>query len=88
MTASEFSLMTARKRRIIQAVFDRETREMQARSHLKPVPPTGQKRAVPERRANTDYRKREHLTPTEVAKLDRRLFPGALDRSLTGLRCF
>ncbi len=42
---------------------------MQAKSYLKLVPPTGANRAVPKRRPNTEYRKREHLTPTEVAKL-------------------
>src|SRR6516165_1806884 len=42
---------------------------MQANSHLKLVPPAGENRAVPERRPNTEYRKREYLTPTEVAKL-------------------
>jgi integrase len=42
---------------------------MPAKSHLKLVPSRGEKRAVPQRLANTDYRKREHLTPTEVAKL-------------------
>jgi integrase len=42
---------------------------MQAKSHLKLVTPSGEKRAVPQRRVNTDYRKREYLTPAEVAKL-------------------
>ncbi len=43
---------------------------MQAKSHLKLVPPNGKNRAVaPMRRPNTEYRKREHLTPAEVAKL-------------------
>jgi len=43
---------------------------MQAKSRLKLVSPTGEKRAVaPLRRPNAAYRKREHLTPAEVAKL-------------------
>jgi integrase len=43
---------------------------MQAKSPLKLVLPTGKKRAVaPVRRRNSEYRKREHLTPAEVAKL-------------------
>ena len=43
---------------------------MQAKTHLKLVTPTGKKRAVaPQRRPNSAYRKREHLTPAEVAKL-------------------
>jgi integrase len=43
---------------------------MQAKSSLKLVPPTGKNRAVsPVRRPNSEYRKREHLTPAEVAKL-------------------
>jgi integrase len=42
---------------------------MQAKSYLQPAPPAGENRAVPKRRPNTEYRKREHLTPTEVAKL-------------------
>jgi type 1 fimbriae regulatory protein FimB/type 1 fimbriae regulatory protein FimE len=43
---------------------------MLAKSHLKLVAPTGKKRAVaPVRRPNSEYRKREHLTPVEVAKL-------------------
>jgi integrase len=43
---------------------------MQAKSHLKLVAPKGENRAVaPVRRPNTDYRKRERLTPAEVAKL-------------------
>lgn len=42
---------------------------MQAKSHLNSVAPTGEKRAVPQRRANAEYRKREYLTPAEVAKL-------------------
>ena len=43
---------------------------MQANSRLKLVLPTGEKRAVdPIRRPNSEYRKREHLTPAEVAKL-------------------
>ena len=43
---------------------------MQAKAHLKLVTPTGKKRAVaPQRRPNSEYRKREHLTPAEVAKL-------------------
>ena len=34
------------------------------------VSPTGKNRAVaPVRRPNIEYRKREHLTPSEVAKL-------------------
>ena len=43
---------------------------MQAKAHLKLVTPTGKKRAVaPQRRPNSEYRKREHLTSAEVAKL-------------------
>jgi integrase len=44
---------------------------MQAKSHLKLVAPAGKKRAValPQRRPNADYRKREYLTPAEVDKL-------------------
>jgi integrase len=43
---------------------------MRAKSRLKLILPTGEKRAVaPIRRANSEYRKREHLTPAEVAKL-------------------
>ena len=43
---------------------------MQAKAHLKLVTPTAKKRAVaPRRRPNSEYRKREHLTPAEVAKL-------------------
>ena len=40
---------------------------MQAKSHLALVAPTGKKRAVaPGRRPNAAYRKREHLTETEI----------------------
>jgi len=47
-----------------------EGARMQAKTHLKLVTPTGKKRAVaPQRRPNSEYRKREHLTPAEVAKL-------------------
>jgi integrase len=43
---------------------------MQAKSRLKLVLPTDENRAVaPTRRPNSEYRKREHLTPAEVAKL-------------------
>jgi type 1 fimbriae regulatory protein FimB/type 1 fimbriae regulatory protein FimE len=43
---------------------------MLAKPILKPVPPTGENRAVaPGRKPNRQYRKREHLTPAEVAKL-------------------
>ncbi len=43
---------------------------MQAKSHLQLVTPTGEKRAVmPERRPNAEYRKREHLTESEIDKL-------------------
>ena len=43
---------------------------MQRKSSLKRVLPTGKNRAVvPVRRPNCEYRKREHLTPAEVAKL-------------------
>ena len=43
---------------------------MQAKSHLKLVPPIGENRAVaPVRRPNAEYRKREHLTQDELAKL-------------------
>jgi integrase len=43
---------------------------MQAKSHLKLVTPAGENRAVaPVRLPNSEYRKREHLTPAEVAKL-------------------
>ena len=44
--------------------------DMQAKQHLNPGSPNGEKRAVATgRRPNTVYRKREHLTPAEVAKL-------------------
>jgi hypothetical protein len=43
---------------------------MQAKSHLALVMPTAKKRAVPAgRRSNSDYRKREYLTPAEIEKL-------------------
>ena len=43
---------------------------MQAKSHLCLAVLTGEKRAVATgRRPNTDYRKREHLTETEIEKL-------------------
>jgi type 1 fimbriae regulatory protein FimB/type 1 fimbriae regulatory protein FimE len=42
---------------------------MQAKPNLKLVAPSGEKRAVPVRRPNSEYRKREHLTSAEVAKL-------------------
>ena len=43
---------------------------MQAKQNLNPGSPNGEKRAVaPGRLPNTVYRKREHLTPAEVAKL-------------------
>jgi integrase len=43
---------------------------MQARSKLKLVTPTGEKRAVmPQRQPNREYRKREYLTPDEIEKL-------------------
>ena len=42
---------------------------MQAKSRLKLVARTGENRAVPLRRPNLEFRKREHLTPTEVGKL-------------------
>ena len=43
---------------------------MQAKSHLALVVPTGEKRAVPAgRQPNAAYRKREHLTETEIEKL-------------------
>ena len=43
---------------------------MQARSRLKLVTPTGEKRTVmPQRQPNSQYRKREYLTPTEIGKL-------------------
>jgi len=43
---------------------------MPAKSHLEIVVPTGENRAVlPQRRRNAEYRQREHLTPSEVAKL-------------------
>jgi integrase len=38
--------------------------------HLALVMPIGKKRAVPDgRRCNSDYRKREYLTPAEIEKL-------------------
>jgi len=40
-----------------------------AKSHLKLVPPTTEKRTVPGRRPNSAYRTREHLTEAEVDKL-------------------
>jgi integrase len=43
---------------------------MQAKSHLKLVAPDGENRAVTLKRLpNAEYRQREHLTPSEVAKL-------------------
>jgi integrase len=43
---------------------------MQAKSHRALVVPTGEKRAVPAgRQPNAAYRKREHLTETEIEKL-------------------
>ena len=40
---------------------------MRAKSNLRLVKPTAEKRAVaPVRRPNADYRKREHMTPGEV----------------------
>jgi integrase len=43
---------------------------MRARSRLKLVTPTGEKRAVtPQRQPNSEYRKREYLTPAEIEKL-------------------
>jgi hypothetical protein len=40
---------------------------MQAKSYYALVMPTGKKRAVSDgRRPNSDYRKREYLTPAEV----------------------
>jgi len=43
---------------------------MRAKSHLALVAPSGKKRAVASgRRPNADYRKREHLTETEIEKL-------------------
>ena len=43
---------------------------MRAKSHLALVAPSGKKRAVaPGRRPNAAYRKREHLTETEIEKL-------------------
>jgi type 1 fimbriae regulatory protein FimB/type 1 fimbriae regulatory protein FimE len=43
---------------------------MSVKSRLEIVVPTGEKRAVlPQRRRNAEYRQREHLTPSEVAKL-------------------
>jgi hypothetical protein len=48
----------------------REVTLMPAKSHLEIVVPTGENRAVlPQRRRNAEYRQREHLTPSEVAKL-------------------
>jgi integrase len=45
-------------------------RQMQAKSQLALVVPTGEKRAVSAgRRSNSDYRKREYLTPVEIEKL-------------------
>ncbi len=41
-----------------------------AKAHLKLVTPTAKKRAVaPLRRPNSEFRRREHLTETEVEKL-------------------
>ena len=43
---------------------------MLAKSHRTLVVPTGKKRAVQAgRRSNSDYRKREYLTPAEIEKL-------------------
>jgi integrase len=42
---------------------------MLTKSHLNIVLPTGKNRAVPQRLKNTEYRQREHLTPSEVVKL-------------------
>ena len=41
---------------------------MLAKSHLRLVAPIGKKRAVPGL-ANSEYRKREHLTAAEIDKL-------------------
>ena len=47
---------------------------MQAIQHLKVVSPTNEKRTVasPRRKANADYRQREHLTEREVESWSRR----------------
>ena len=43
---------------------------MPAKTNLRLVTPTTQKRAVaPKRRPNSEFRSREHLTETEVEKL-------------------
>jgi type 1 fimbriae regulatory protein FimB/type 1 fimbriae regulatory protein FimE len=43
---------------------------MQAKSKLRLVTPTGEKRAVmPQRQPNSEYRKREYCTPAEIEKL-------------------
>jgi integrase len=44
---------------------------MPAKPNLRLAPPPGENRAValPKRRPNADYRQREHLTPSEVAKV-------------------
>src|SRR5437762_479612 len=42
---------------------------MQAKSNLALVVPTNLNRTVPSRAVNAAYRKREHLTPTEIEKL-------------------
>ncbi len=63
-------LPTARIWRIMRAVVNGGRRKMQAKSHLALVVPTGEKRAVPAgRQPNAAYRKREHLTETEIEKL-------------------
>ncbi len=65
-----FFLRTARKSRFVQALTELRGRETPTKSHLKLVPPTGENRAVARvRRPNSAYRKREHLTPAEVAEL-------------------
>src|SRR5262249_29799225 len=49
---------------------DPGSREMQAKSHLQLVVPSGKKRAVAAgRQPNAEYRKREDLTGTEIDKL-------------------
>src|SRR5262249_27106184 len=48
----------------------RREADMQAKLHLKLVAPAGENRAVmPQRQPNSEYRKREYLTPSEVTKL-------------------
>src|SRR5262249_10421414 len=67
---SAFGLQTVRKMTTILTVDVRGSLKTMAKSHLKLVAPDAEKRTVaPGRLPNKAYRKREHLTETEVARL-------------------